>query len=533
MPKPASATEFGMDYYPYIDGVLTNQFLYSDKWNLTTTQNTIKADLNMMNSMGLTCQRMLFFPHGWITTKAYNDPNPDPPHFDAHWGDMLQNLPAYLALLDERDIRLVIASPSPLLKHKSKRQGYTNLWLWQYFYGPNEWDAFMDHTQKYLTELVNAVATSGHPTTVKWFDISNEISTNPQPPSEPILNYSQYLQEIYDSGWIIPASKIGFSVLRVVDGGQNDFHDLRNTNNNGPWLGVYRAQDTMLTDTHCYPERNAQAISKLGYRYTQGRTYFPNSTGIVGEYGYSYDYPSSEATQKDKEKAVMDACIAAGVPYAMHWMWSGRYLPPPPEDDDDEDHVVAYWFRNHDINKPNDIVGYVGTRLSLFTNGDMESGTSALPTGWSYASNGVVQPTPARVGGQGVGATGDYYYRLTSSRVGDTIWTVSPRVEIPLSSSKIYVNAYIRSTSMSNVRIAVHQYDGSGQEISQAFSTSPALPPGTWPQWYSFQHRIDPVEGGWICSANALARYVRVNVQGRVDAGTAILDTDTVTLSVR
>jgi len=520
MPKPVSATEFGVDYYPYINGVFTNQFLFDDNWNDPDTQNLIKADLNMMNSMGLTCQRMIFFPHGWITPTAYDDPNYVAPSFNSDWDEMLDNLPDYLGLLEERGIKLVIASPSPLLKTKSQRPGYTNLYLWQYFYGPTGWNNFMADTQKYITDIVNAVATSGHPTTVKWFDISNEIST-----TAGYLNYPQYLRAIYDGGWVTP-SKIGFSALRVINGGENDFTTLRTT----AWLSPSRATLTKLTDTHSYPEKNPKAITELAYRYNWGQAQYPNSTTIVGEYGYSFDSPSSEATQRDKEIEIMDKCIEAGVPYAMHWLWAGIYRPNGP----DPDAVIADWFRNHDINQPNDIVGSVGTKLSLFTNGDMESWPpSGPPTGWTYSSSGA-QPTASRFGG----ATNSYCYRLTPNQPGGhNIWTVSPRVTVPACSNNcpsqgnIYVNAYIRSNKMSNVRVTVHQYDAGGNEIGSPGTTSPPLPSGTSNlQWYSFQHQIP---GGWTCSAAQNMRSIRVNVIGHVDDPTAILDTDTVTASVR
>ena len=543
MPKPASATEFGMDYYPYIDRVLTNEFLTDANWNKLdqngqlVTQNLVKSDLNMMVSMGLTCQRMLFFPHGWVTRCQY--PNCQP-SFTSDWDEMMTHLPAYLDMLEERGIKLVIASPSPFLKTKSHPPyaGYD----WQWAYGPSGWEAFMLDTQRYWRDLVNAVTHPDHLSTIIGFDISNEIST-----TDAIPNYPEYLRAIYDSG-VVSSSKIGFSVLRVIDPNnctppncQNDFTTLRTS-----WLVQPRTYNTKLTDTHCYPENAppspspSKAISELGYRYTQGKTQFPQSISIVGEYGYSYTpapsatpdpyHPKTEAAQKANEIDIVNKCIEVGVPYAMHWMWTGRYLTAPPN----PDAAIPYWFQDHEINKPNDIVGWMGTKLSLFTNGDMEDWQSGLPTGWSYNSTGV-QPTASRFGG----ATNSYCYRLTPNQPsGHNIWTASPQVSVPVcnngcpSQSNIYVNAYIRSNKMSNVRIIVHQYDAvtGGNEIGSG-TTSPALPTGTSNlQWYSFQHQI---AGGWRFPPAQNMRSIRVNVIGHVDDPTAILDTDTVTASVR
>ena len=349
-----------------------------------------------MRSMGLGSIRMIFFPAGWILPSQWGSQGYQPPYFSSDWTEVTSNLPEFLSICAERNIQVDIASPSPYLLTRSRQTGVYD-WVWAY--GSGGWNNFMADTRKYITDLVNAVENSPYASTVCWYDISNEIYTTPF-----YYKYPIYLQAIYDGGWVT-ASKIGFSVLRVPPTGLTDYDNLKNGDSDSPWLGTYRARLTKLTDSHSYPEKNAGDWD-VGAMYNKARSLYPNSTTICGEYGISYT-AVSEADQRDKEITLMNSFISAGVPYAMHWLWTGMWPPPHPGAWD------TSWFRNDDINQPNDIVCAVGTKLSQLTNGDMELGTNGVPTGWGYGIIGGQNVTGARLG-PGNAATNSYYFRLTS-----------------------------------------------------------------------------------------------------------------------
>jgi hypothetical protein len=530
MPKPASATQFGMNYQPYIPNVLNVNFLTNTNW--AANKDLVQQDLNMMNSMGLTCQRLMFFADAWEMPCQFGTPGCQPPSFAPEWDEITNNLKEYIDMCGQRGISVDICFVAPYLLSKDKD---SSMYDWQWGYGNSDagWNNFIRDTGIYITKVVEgAKRSSYHDAWVKWYDIKNEISTS----NDVFYNrYPQYLIAIYSHPWI-PGGKIGFSILHVenIPNGKNDFQHLAHGDNNDLWLSPYPGyvNATKLTDSHCYPHANPQATPALLYRYQQGLANFPNSTGIVGEWAYPYVMPSpppggtpyppsNEQIQKTKELDIIKACEDAGVPYAMHWRWIDRWWPQP-------DNGLSGWFQNHEINQPNDIVGSVGEKLSRFTTGDMETGPiNGDPTGWT---SGGQLDSHVRIGGGG--ATNNSYYHLTSHSVG-TIWALSPRVTVP-TCSKIYVNAYTRSTHISNISITVHQYD---QFNHDTMTTSPGFTPpsGVW-QWYSFQHRVqDGINGGgWICPARNDTVAVRVSVNGGiVNASPSILDVDTVTLSVR
>jgi hypothetical protein len=515
MPKSASATTFGVNYYPYLSGVDTMQFLCNRNWT-TATKNKVNADLNMMRSMKLDCLRIIFFADGWVLPAACGG---QAPYFSSDWSEIISNLPEFLGMCAARFMAVDIAFPSPYLLTQSHQAGVYD-WAWAYCDTTTGWNNFMADTQKYITDIVTAVNNSGYATTVSWYDISNEIYTTPF-----YYKYPIYLQTIYDSGWVT-ASKIGFSVLRVPATGLTDYDNLKNGDSDSPWLGTARANATMLTDSHSYPETNSDGWL-FDYKYSKAQTLYPNSTTIVGEYAWPYaipspspgESPSSEALQRDNELTMMDDMIAAGFPHAMHWMWTGKCCGGSPP-------KLFEWFRNFDINQPNDIVGSVGTKLSSLTNGDMEQATGGVPTGWSYGSAGGHAVTGARVGPNTANAaTNSYYFRLTSTFPGDTIYTLSPYTAIPVPCSSIYVNAYIRA-SVSNIQFSILQYDANNHLLSTTFG--PTFTPPTWAM-YSYQHQV----GGWRCPASAGVKYVYVSVRGTVTSSPGYLDTDTVTLSAR
>jgi hypothetical protein len=97
MPKPASATQFGMNYMPYISGADSMQFLCDRNWT-TATKNMVKADLNAMNSMGLTCQRLMFYADGWELPSRWGDLNYQASRFSSDFDEIIKNLPEFLGM---------------------------------------------------------------------------------------------------------------------------------------------------------------------------------------------------------------------------------------------------------------------------------------------------------------------------------------------------------------------------------------------------------------------------------------------------
>ena len=490
----AAATQFGMDYMPYLNGADAMQFLCNRNWT-AATKAMVEADLNQMNSMGITCQRLMFFEDGWVIS-VY----PTPSYFSSDFTEIIANLPQYLAMCAARNIKLVVCLDSGWLDGTN---GSGTYW-WQVGYGVNGWSAYMGDVQYFVTSIVNAIENSPYASTVLYYDIHNEIYT--QRPNN--TQQELYMRAFYDNGWI-PASKIGFSVLSVPPSGTTDYDTLLTST----WLGSTRAANTKLTDSHSYPEVTTNDWN-VSFKYGKARSTFPNSTTIVGEYSWPYAALSgaSETAQATNEITLMNNIISAAIPYAMHWMWIDLY-----------GHTPTYgWFRNCDINQPNDIVGAVGNKLSLLSNGDMEQGNSQYPTGWSGGSNGGHALTFQRVNGQDF--IGNYYYRLSVSQAPDNIYTISPLVNVP-PCSKIYVNAYVRGAN--NISLDVHEYDANGNDLG--YKRSPVLYSDTQWKVVSWQQAI----GGWVCPANPATRKIIVAVDADVTSYPGYLDTDGVTLSVR
>jgi len=496
IPKPAGATQFGMDYFPYIAGCDTNQFLINRYWT-PANKAMVAADLNQMNSMGLTCQRLMMFSNGWVIS-----PYPGPNYFSSDFDEICANLPEYLGMCAARNIKLVVCLDSGWLDGTQA----PGVYWWQYCYGSDTagWSAYMADVQTFITRIVNAVETSPYASTVLWYDIHNEIYTQRPNNAYQIL----YLRAIYDGGWI-PASKIGFSVLSVPPTGTTDYNTLKTST----WLGATRAANTRLTDSHAYPEATANDWN-VGFKYQKARSTFPNSTTICGEYAYSFTGSGGEAAQATSEITLMDNAIAAGIPYAMHWELIDLY-----------NHPEQYgWCRNRDINQPNDVMGKVVDKLSLFSNGDFESGDSQNPTGWSGGSNNGHPLTFSRINGQD--CTGNYFYRIAATTVPDNIYSLSPHTAVP-KCDNIYVNAYIRGGNAGNIRIAIHQYDGNGVLLGTALGPT-FNADGTY-AWVSYQQKV----GGWVCPANPETRYVDMGVVADILSAPGWLDTDCVSLSVR
>jgi hypothetical protein len=314
---------------------------------------------------------------------------------------------------------------------------------------------------------------------------------------------------------LIPASKIGFSVLRVPPTGTTDYDNLLNGDSDATWLHSFNESVTKLTDSHCYPEMDTNDWN-VGLKYNKGHNDFPNSTTIVGEYAYSFT-ASGDAVQSTNENTLMNSMLTAGIPFAMHWMWIDLYVPSPPT-------WKTGWFSNYSINSPNDVVGMVGCKLGLFPNGDMEQGNSQFPTGWSGGSNGGHSITYSRI--NGTDCTGNYYYRLSASVAPDNIYTLSPYTAVP-QCSNIYANAYIRGGNTGTMNIGIHQYDAYGNQLS--FTSGPNFTNGGLWQFFSYQQAV----GGWVCPANADTRNIYLGVVANINALPGYLDTDCVSLSVR
>jgi len=505
---PVSATQFGMDYIPYIYGSDAMQFLCDRNWT-TAGKAKVEADLNQMCSMGLTCQRLMFFGDGWELGNQWGSQNYQAPFFSSDFDEIIANLPDYIEMCAKRNITIDFCIGTPWLL------GYASenpiVYYWQWAYGPNGWADYMDDYEYFVTSAVNAVESSPYGYTVHWYDINNEVFTTPF-----IDFYPGWLTTVWDSGWV-PASKIGFSVLRVPPTGATDYDNLKNGDSDSTWLGTNRAAQAKLTDSHAYPEADTGDWN-VALKYGKGHNDYPNSTTIVGEYAYSFT-ASGEATQATSEITLMNSMISAGIPYAMHWMFVDLYVP-----NQDPNAWKTGWFHNHDVNQPNDVVGAVGNKLGLFTNGDMEQGNSQFPTGWSGGSNGGHSLTFSRM--NGTDCTGNYYYRIAASAAPDNIYSLSPYTAVP-PCSNIYVNAYIRGGNTGNMYIGIHQYDAYGNHLS--FTAGPSFSNGGNYQFYSYQQAV----GGWVCPANPDTRYIYMGVVADINALPGWIDTDCVTLSVR
>jgi len=503
IPKPACATQFGMDYWPYVDSnCWGNEFLTNQYWT-AATKAKVAADLNQMCSMGLTCQRFFIFAGcaGWCINQ--NGPN----YFDNTFAEEKTNIVEYLGMCSARGIKVDMTIGSDWLLGTDPGTG---LFYWQWAYGNSDagWTAYMADVHTFFSGFVNAIENSPYASTVQWYDISNEVFTT----GPFVVKYPVYLNAIWDGGWV-PAAKKGFSVLRVPPSGLTDYDHLKNGDSDSPWLGTTRSAQCKLTDSHCYPEMDSNDWN-VAFKYNKARTTFPSSTTIVGEYAYSYSL-SGEATQASNEITIMNNLISAGVPYAMHWMFVDR---------PDATNPKFAWCKNGDECQPNDVVGKVVDKLSLFTNGDFESGTSQFPTGWGGGSNGGHPLTYNRINGQD--CTGNYFYRITDNYAPDNIYSLSPYTAVP-ACSKIYLNAYIRGGNTGNICIGIHQYDANGNwlglTMGPTFNSA-----GTW-QWFDYQQAV----GGWVLTANPNTRYVYVGVVADTFATPGYLDTDCVSLSVR
>jgi hypothetical protein len=314
-----------------------------------------------------------------------------------------------------------------------------------------------------------------------------------------------YLVDMYEQSHV-PPGKRGLSVLHQADDAQDALTQLQTIA--GPNRG-HRHLD--YVDFHNYAAESGLDTSTL---YNQVRAVFPDSTVLLGEFGYDATSPALESAQVSTVASTISEALTSAIPIYMLWMLTDN-TPGPGS------YALTYTY-----DQPKDVVGYLAGLFGAVKNGDFETVVSGAPQHWSGGGNtafwfGAIGPQASDA------ATGLWYGRVRADQPG-SVWMSSDMTPV-VGGKRLFVNAYLRS-NLAWVNIDVHEYDASGVQVGATTSGPRWTPPTTTWQWYDYLHAV----GSFSVQLRSDTKWVIVAPAGAT--GSAIpgyLDVDALSVSVR
>lgn len=372
------------------------------------------------------------------------------------------------------DVRVVVA--------------FHNDWLtynhWQGAYGTN-FGKFLGDTNNWINQIVNAIEGNANAKKMVFaYDYYNEVYSG-------VTNMEWYMEYLYD--WsAIPMGKRTFSMSSEKD----------KLGNWATWLDGRRYD---YVDLHFYPDATPSTDdpSKVSQYVTAARNAFPQSTILMGEYGWKggSSFPNNEGSSPKNEDTQSSKCTAlitnaknAGVMCSMAW----DFIPAFQRDG------AEYSFA-YNKNQPKDVFGALNTFAAVLPNSDFESVSGGKPSNWGYGGS-IQNYTVSSSGPNGSDACTNNYYGRIQMNSGSSSYGVWFTQNLSVGGGqRLYLNGYVRGNQY--IYVGVHEYDQNWNYI-QTQATSAVVPSG-W-QWYSIQH----LEGPWLPILHANTRNITVFVTG-------------------
>jgi hypothetical protein len=475
------SNQFGFNYWPR---PYSSEALYDSNW--PTAKVKIQADLDQISSLGGRVVRLMFWP-GW---SGYNLTGQTGMGgvITPQYTQLTNNLVEFLGYVSARRMKAVICFANSYIEYEPDPLNPTyRLWMSSY----SNLTQFVSDTLAWMNGIVNAAESSSYKNSVIYYDYQNELSD-----ADP--NIWQYLRQVYD-GTSVPMGKRGASVLWVNGAYGNDV-PLLASNLQGRRLDY--------VEFHSYPEQNLNPVPS-SYAYT--KSYFADSTVLLGEFGHSTHPPATEATQATSVANIRSQVQSSDIPYYFNWtLWDATPIPG---------NEFGWGYDEH---QPKEVMARMAEQLNLIYNADMElldTHTPAKPLFWG--AGGTVPVTFSAAGPSS--ATGSWYARLhMPNDASGQVWLLSPFAPVK-GGTQLFVNSHIRST-LANVAMLVLEYDTSLNVIG--FQVGPVYTPATWAM-ENYLHKA----GTWAPRLNPATAGVQVGIIGDVLYPDRYLDVDLVTAS--
>jgi hypothetical protein len=502
---------FGFNYWP---AGHHDDTLYNANWSKLSPQ--VQADLDHIASLGGGVIRIFFWPQ----VSGFHIANGAGGSFDSQLTEVASNLPAFLKLCADRNIKVIITFGNNFYDSNDRNTG--KAW-WTAAYGDTSqgFSRFLNDTAHWANTIIDAAETSAYANTVLYYDMENEFSRSTE--------YADwYISFFYD--WThVPDGKRGTSILDP-----KDVPELVTAlaSSAGPKLGLRRLDyidfHTYVTPS-TYPNYDRGTPESIA-TYLRGQ--FPGTTVLMGEFGYETDdaspngSPETLKQQRVELMAINDAQIA-GVSYYLNWLlWDAI----------GNDSLTPSFGRSPDA--PRDVVGGVSAQLDLVYNPDMEIVSNGAPAGWAVGGSVPVSLTSQSGYGGGNAKTNYSYARVSTSSTIGSVWLVSNMVPVK-GGRQLFANAYLRA-SMNNVYLAVVEYDSNKNRLRN--DAGPRFTPAGW-QYVNYLQTVASTCSGSsvdsdLCSWHVTLRpdtaYVVLTVNGNPRApGPSYLDVDTVSVGQR
>ncbi len=480
-------TEFGINYWPYGQA---SECLNDSAW--PTNKPIIESDLDHISSLGCSVVRLAFWPHesGWHISWPR-----DPEYYQ-----QTVRMEEFLGLFHERDMKVIATFPKEYASNL-----YGPAWVEHYGDTPEGFESFLQDSADWVNGFIDAIEASPYNDTVLFYDLVPEYE-------EEDLYLGAYARAMYDRGHA-PAGKRGISVLTwepwTGDHDTNLIHLAQALSEGG-------SRPLDFVDVHSYPSASDDLIIEypwaypfpdLETMYNMAEAVFPNAIVVVGESGHSAPDSTEEQEQQEVVLALATQAMNLGIKYHLGWMfWDDTPNPPNQE---------FGW--GDDPHTPKDVMGGMSDLLGGMHNPDMEILDGGVPQSWG--AGGTVPVSFIAAGPGADAASNDYYARIQADQDSGDVWMVSPYTAVY--GGILYFNSYIRS-NLSNVRMAVHEYNHDGIELrhTEGASFNPA-----W-AWNNYLQRT----GSFSVDLLPQTEFVHITIVGSIVENPSYLDVDTVSL---
>ena len=471
------ADQFGFQYWPYADTtVVYSKCLYDANWTNLNAQ--VESDLDHIASLGGNYIRF-----HWKTWSSLINNTSSTNHIRTELSEQTNNVVELLQLLDERNLKIIIALENDLLNNDAWQTGW-----------PNDQSGFFADCLTVYNAIISACENSSYADTVLFYDLENEV----QPPD---YDFAIYAYDYANA----PAAKRGFSIGQAITKSQQ-FHDTLTTN-----------RPLAYADFHSYtdnPQSNVTASVPVV------RAAFSNATVIMGEFGANLDLCYDDEPLQMLENADrIDAALQTQLAWYSIWSYVDRNGANPfgalatPDD-------------------PRDTMGLISDLFGLARNPDFESATAGLPDNWSCWQSGGDPMVFWRINDVTKSACGSGYARiaLPAGSVSAKIQISSDKFDIPAGAERLYLNSFIQANQwIDYAQMTVKQFNSSGQQV--AWNGSPQFNSPGW-GWKNFLHNV----GSWSVPLHADCAKAQVIIKGQATPTTsdqATLEIDAVSASAR
>ena len=540
-PLPPTVPAFGLDYWP--PGHSSNALFSRDSGLLTdgdlgweAHKFTASADMDFMKSLGVKVIRLVF----WPAPSGYSPRTSTSQALAAlKLAELKRHLPEFVRMAARRDIKVIVGFTNDYLRTCDNEEnpmvcpGTTErtTFYWKRFL-PEIPGATEDQKFNYLVttgldwihSIYSIFEDNDLMDRVVYFDLHAELYNG-----TPRL--WEYINRVFSQTSFIPSNKLAIGLLRCHPNSPDIPGDPRN-DDVFYFLRSFSSEffrRFSFVDFHSYPvlqdsRRGHQANPDIVGCSKRINAKLPGKIQILGEFGaWTPGAKNAEDRQRTNLLAVQEKIELTNIVAALHWqLYDGTPTP----------NYNAHFGLLYAPDSPKEGLAAIISKQCLYINNDFEEVEFGnAPRSWYAESTDASRPTLRALQNSDYAATGSRFARLEIPASSDSTfaWMRSALVAVR-PGERLYVNAFLRSGSIKNVRINVREFDGEKTFLSDIRGRAVKL--DGW-RWHQYIRAANPLpDQPFFFQLSPETQNVMIIVSAEPEIGSAaMLDVDSLSIS--